>query len=78
MYIFVITFQKDHLSTLCQELMKETSEEQADTVEMAFLDQNICMGFVKSSIFRWSRLKVFKHWVKPLKIKNYALNKSKI
>ncbi|XP_065894668.1 uncharacterized protein [Dysidea avara] len=34
--------------------MKETSEEQADTVEMAFLDQNICMGFVKSSIFRGS------------------------
>ena len=36
------------------------------------------MGFVKSSIVRWSTLKVFKHWVKPLKIKNYALNKSKI
>ncbi|XP_065894663.1 spectrin beta chain, non-erythrocytic 1-like isoform X3 [Dysidea avara] len=30
--------QKDHLSTLCHELMKETSEEQADTVEMAFLE----------------------------------------
>ena len=26
----------------------------------------------------WSTLKFSKHWVKPLKIKNYALNKSKI
>ena len=49
-----------------------------DAKHLDYTYQNICMGFVKSSIFRWSTLKVFKKWVKPLKIKNYALNKSNI